>query len=72
MKNEKQITRTITIITGKEVVADFKAMKFNLIPFTVYDEKDIPENAQDVVEDEALYTMPISDFIRYGKKVDKQ
>lgn len=72
MKTEKQITRTITIITGNEIKPNFATMSFDLIPFTVFDEKDIPENVQDVQQENALYTISVGDFIKYGKKVEKQ
>ena len=72
MKTEKQITRTITIITGNEVKPNFTTMSFDLIPFTVFDEKDIPENVQAVQREEVLYTISVSDFIKYGNRVEKQ
>lgn len=71
MKQEKQITRTITTYTGNEIVADYETMTFKAVPFAVYDEADIPANARDVSKFEAVYAMSISDFITHGKVISK-
>ena len=65
----KKITRTVTSYSGVNVVADYKARKFEEIPFTVYDESDIPENAQDVQTHECLYEISIEDFLKLAKPV---
>ena len=71
MKNEKQITRTITIYRGEEVKANFETMTFDLIPFEVYEENALPDKYKNLTEEEVLYTMSVSDFVKYGKKAQK-
>ena len=72
MKNlEKQITRTISIYRGEEVKANFETMTFDLVPFEVYEENAIPANVKNLTEEEVVFTMNISDFVKYGKKVEK-
>ena len=65
----KKITRTITVYSGVEVKADFKARKFEEIPFCVYDESEIPVNAQDVQTSDTLYEISVEDFLKLAKPV---
>ena len=65
----KKITRTITVYTGVEVKANFKTRTFEETPFSVYDESDIPENAQEVQTSETLYEVSVEDFLRVAKPV---
>lgn len=63
----KKITRTVTVITGIAVKADFVNRTFSEEPFTVYDKSDIPENAQNVKEENKLYIISVSDFMKYAR-----
>ena len=65
----KKISRTITVYTGVEVKANFKERTFEEKPFSVYDESDIPENAQDVQTSETLYEVSVEDFLKVAKPV---
>ena len=65
----KKITRTITVYSGVEVKANFKTRTFEEKPFSVYDESDIPENAQDVHTTETLYEVSVEDFLKVAKAV---
>ena len=65
----KKITRTITLYSGVEVKANFKTRTFEEKPFFVYDESDLPENAQDVKISETLYEVSVEDFLRVAKPV---
>ena len=65
----KKITRTITVYSGVEVKANFKTRTFEEKPFSVYDESDIPENAQDIQTTETLYEVSVEDFLRVAKPI---
>ena len=65
----KKITRTITVYTGVEVKANFKTRTFEEKSFSVYDESDIPENAQDIQTAETLYEVSVEDFLKVAKPV---
>lgn len=60
----KKITRTITVYTGVAVKADFINRVFTEEPFIVYDKSDIPENAQNIKEDNRLYVISVVDFMK--------
>lgn len=63
----KKITRTITTYSGIAVKADFVNRVFTEEPFTVYDKSDIPENAQNVKEENRLYVISVSDFMKSAR-----
>lgn len=63
----KKITRTISVISGVAVKADFKFRTFSEEPFVCYDESDIPENAVDVKKENRLYVISVSDFMKWAK-----
>ena len=63
----KKITRTITVYTGIAVKADFINRVFTEEPFTVYDKSDIPENSQNVKEDNRLYVISVDDFMKNAR-----
>ena len=63
----KKITRTITVYTGVAVKADFVKRVFTEEPFTVYDKCDIPENSQNVKEENKLYVISVEDFMKNAR-----
>ena len=63
----KKITRTVSVITGVAVKADFVNRCFVEEPFTVYDKSDIPENAQNVKEENRLYVISVEDFMKHAR-----
>ena len=63
----KKITRTITLYSGIAVKADFVKRTFSEEPFIVYDKADIPENAQNVKEENRLYVISVSDFMKNAR-----
>ena len=63
----KKITRTIEIFSGIAVTANFKTRTFEEKPFTVYDESDIPENAQNVKREQKLFVISVEDFMRNAR-----
>ena len=63
----KKITRTVTVYSGVAVKADFVNRVFIEEPFTVYDKGDIPENAQNVKEDNRLYVISVEDFMKSAR-----
>lgn len=63
----KKITRTITTYTGIAVKADYVNRTFTEEPFTVYDKSDIPDNAQNVKEENKLYIITVADFMKNAR-----
>lgn len=63
----KKITRTVTVISGIAVKADFVNRTFSEEPFTVYDKADIPANAQNIKEENRLYVISVSDFMKHAR-----
>ena len=63
----KKITRTIEVISGIAVTANFETRTFDEKPFTVYDDSDIPENAQDIKRENRLYCVSVEDFLKVAK-----
>lgn len=63
----KKITRTIEVISGTAVIANFATRTFEEKPFTVYDDSDIPENAQDIKRENKLYIVSVEDFLKVAK-----
>lgn len=64
----KKITRTIEVITGIAVTANFATRTFEEKPFTVYDDSDIPENAQNITREQKLFVISVEDFMKYAKQ----
>ncbi len=62
-----KITRTVSVFTGVEVVADFVTRTFTEKPFEVYDKKDIPQNAMNVKEENRLYVVSVVDFMKVAR-----
>ena len=63
----KKITRTIEVISGIAVVANFATRTFEEKPFQVYDDSDIPENSQNVKRENRLYIVSVEDFLKVAK-----
>ena len=63
----KKITRTIEVISGIAVTANFATRTFEEKPFQVYDESDIPENAQNIKRENRLYIVSVEDFLKVAK-----
>ncbi len=68
---EKYITRTITWYTGIQIKANYEKRTFDEVPFTVYDELEVPRNAENVQKHEKLLRMKLSDFIRLAEEIEK-
>ena len=68
---EKYITRTITWYTGVQIKANYEKRTFDEIPFTVYDELEVPRTAENVQKHEKLLRMKLSDFIKLAEEIEK-
>ncbi len=68
---EKYITRTITWWEGTKVVANYEKRTFEEKPFVVFDELDIPRQAEKVVKHSKLYRMNLVEFIEHAEIVEE-